>query len=1561
MKVDAPAELASVHLYRAAWARRAGIVGVLVAIYAYTFQLARESSGGPYRAALREGCALDAKRHEQLGLTQDNIANSATATRLDWSDSVPARRSAGDEDRGDVEDSWAPGPSEHQEKGEMDEQMDELFKWLDDAEDDKDKPKAVPAERPRTPQRPRQARSGSRKRKRKSRAVQADDILVPRSVPLPWLPSVGALSLLYLAACLTAALCWLCAASPRARAALLYAPAERLGVATHALVLPHPDSGRAALARIRIAGEPGRRIFVFQQRRYQCVLPEVNSPRICVQAVMPETTAPLGHYVSSPPLKESAVPALRQLYGENQLRIPVPGSIRVWWQLMQQPITILQLLSIVLWLVDDYWMSSFFCLVMIMALEGVTMGQLHRNVGHLSHMGIETARVQAYRDHKWESRDTTELLPGDLISLSFLRPCYTPSPQPIPGLEPHLPPKAPTGRKGKQKDPAKNAKDADKDLEPQLPWEASDLVPCDCLLLRGSALVNESAVSGDGVPVAKEPVGRDTDLSSTLSLDGRHRGSVLFSGTCVIDVKQGDTGGPSAVPPTPDGGCLCRVLRTGYASSQGTQMQLLEFAPGGFSQEAWDTTLVLAALLGVAAICAGYTYYAGMRGGQRTAHEMLVKAALVLAGVVPKQVPFWVGVTVNQGLVQLMRCGVFCTQPSRMSLAGMVRSCYFDKTGTLTADILTPAGIVNPSGPRPAPDEAEQQDQTPRPLAPCCQAAPEAAMVLAGCHSLGWAEGQGIVGDPTELGAMHCAQWHYNAQKQVARPGVWEAKKRHLEKLRRELPVLAKCPEREKVVRQEVQELSEIVDQERRKAEKDRRAIHILHRHRFCRELRRMSTLAKVEGPPNTTGASRMCALVKGAPEALQPLISEPPPPPWYEPTYKQLTQEGYRVLALAYRWWDGGDPKRSSRAEVEQRLCFAGFLALRCRLRADTPDTVVALQDAGTFVGMITGDAPLTALRTAQEAGFAADDGQPHAILERSPGGRLHWVPATGPQGQGLPLKHGRQLAARSILVVTEDLLPCLDDPEYSQFWDVAPSVRVWARMSPEGKTEVIRALRSISLRTGRGRILACGDGSGDVGALSEADVGVALMNGFGNVNTVENPTVQRDGGSEKRINAVQAFILRRGQESHMVRKELLDQCKSDITAKQQEWLAAETKRLDPDGSKGLTAQMQAYNKVAFKISQEMTKGVLEVNKVGRLYPPSLDDVQAQVEEDNVHHYLARPGDASFAAHFTSRQPSIRAVPEIIRQGRCSLAALVQQQQAMIICSVLQALTTPILQGEEVRASERQVIGTGWAMSTATVAFAFSFPVETMHRAVPVTTPLSAVVLLSAIGQVTVHAIVMHAAVICAMTRMDGDEMSGVLQFHKQLRLAGLSPGGAREGDTDPFAAFYNIWQTPFKPNLLNTITFLVEQAQMASVLLVNYRGRPWMKGLLENTVLSMCLGYALLATFFLTAQCWPGLNSQLHMVPMDDDVQTVVSILIAVSIVLPLCWDRWVIYLLAPDVSEAMWGAVRRTRLSDFLPLCRAYWRLFGTWALLWSTTPPFLWVPCAMIYFFYRQGWW
>ena len=61
---------------------------------------------------------------------------------------------------------------------------------------------------------------------------------------------------------------------------------------------------------------------------------------------------------------------------------------------------------------------------------------------------------------------------------------------------------------------------------------------------------------------------------------------------------------------------------------------------------------------------------------------------------------------------------------------------------------------------------------------------------------------------------------------------------------------------------------------------------------------------------------------------------------------------------------------------------------------------------------------------------------------------------------------------------------------------------MRVFARCSPQGKAKVIRSLQR---NDAENHVLMCGDGGNDVGALKQADVGLALLSGYGNANTTD------------------------------------------------------------------------------------------------------------------------------------------------------------------------------------------------------------------------------------------------------------------------------------------------------------------------------------------------------------------------------------------------------------------------------------------------------------------------
>ena len=119
----------------------------------------------------------------------------------------------------------------------------------------------------------------------------------------------------------------------------------------------------------------------------------------------------------------------------------------------------------------------------------------------------------------------------------------------------------------------------------------------------------------------------------------------------------------------------------------------------------------------------------------------------------------------------------------------------------------------------------------------------------------------------------------------------------------------------------------------------------------------------------------------------------------------------------------------------------------------------------------------------------------------------------------------------------------------------------------------------------------------------------------------------------------------------------------------------------------------------------------------------------------------VLRPGDASVAAPFTSKVPSVRAVVDLIRQGRCTLLSALMQQQIMMLESIIAAYTLSALSLHNARSSERQMMASSWLIMTAAVAFSYASPLDKMHPLRPLRSLFHPAIFLSILGQVRLRA----------------------------------------------------------------------------------------------------------------------------------------------------------------------------------------------------------------------------
>lgn len=157
--------------------------------------------------------------------------------------------------------------------------------------------------------------------------------------------------------------------------------------------------------------------------------------------------------------------------------------------------------------------------------------------------------------------------------------------------------------------------------------------------------------------------------------------------------------------------------------------------------------------------------------------------------------------------------------------------------------------------------------------------------------------------------------------------------------------------------------------------------------------------------------------------------------------TFGELSNQGYRVLAIAYRDIDYRD---AYSAQDESALVLAGYLAFADPLRPDTARTVAALRQDGIQLKIITGDNQLVARHICKQIGIDESGVVSGEEIERM---------------TDVALQH------------------------------VVEEATVFARVSPSQKSRIILALKHRSHVVGY-----IGDGINDAPPLHAADVGISV-----------------------------------------------------------------------------------------------------------------------------------------------------------------------------------------------------------------------------------------------------------------------------------------------------------------------------------------------------------------------------------------------------------------------------------------------------------------------------------
>lgn len=668
-----------------------------------------------------------------------------------------------------------------------------------------------------------------------------------------------------------------------------------------------------------------------------------------------------------------------------------------------------------------------------------------------------------------------------------------------------------------------------------------------------------------------------------------------------------------------------------------------------------------------------------------------------------------------------------------------------------------------------------------------------ANLVIAGCHALMYVEGK-LVGDPIETAAMRATGCAFTKGNISYR--------------------------------------------------KDRNhRVKIIHRYHFNSALKRMSTIVSLEHDKGT-----LMGMTKGAPEVIEPLLKEVPKN--YTETYKYFSQNGGRVIALAFKPLQGISHKTANqlksitRETIESELRFAGFLVFTCPMKPDTENGIHLLRDSSHRVVMITGDNILTACQVASDLKITE---KPSLISVVNSEGICEWTTLDESQRFQINGDTMGELQKKYDFCLSGEVLSKIvssvsdsSSPSSSSLWssifssssdgvkyfknrkqcyDLVRAVNVFARTTPEQKEWVL------SLMKQNYTTLMCGDGTNDVGALKQAHVGIALLN-----RDVKKPTKEGVTAGPQ-INTVVAEKLAGKNVKSIDRSDIASRIRQR-KPKKNEPLNFATALKQLKEAWGISTTPSTPTPTSSGTGAPGLSTGSEENAI--VEAPTLDELAAKFDTDQVP--LVQLGDASIASSFTTKSSSIIPVLHIIRQGRCTLVTTLQMYKILAINCLVSAYTLSVLYLDGVKLGDTQATLTGMLIATCFLFISRSRPLEKVSNKRPVSKVFCPYMIISILGQFAIHlTFIIYIVTLC--------------QANSPKKVVDL--------------------EADFEPSLLNTGVFLISCCMQISTFAINYRGHPFMEGLTDNQSLLWSLVAASSVTFVGALQISETFNYYFELYP--------------------------------------------------------------------------------------------
>ncbi|PVU93170.1 hypothetical protein BB559_003426 [Furculomyces boomerangus] len=754
--------------------------------------------------------------------------------------------------------------------------------------------------------------------------------------------------------------------------------------------------------------------------------------------------------------------------GENFVRVDVPSYARALFDEFSTFFYLYQIMCLWVWFYFSYYKMGLvqMSVIIISAIFKAFMRVTSEKRVKLLAEQQDTCLVR--RDGVWSSLSTKELVPGDVISI----------------------------KSGMQ-------------------------LTCDCAVVSGEVVVDESSLTGEAMPVRKLPLKND---SIPFSKTGSGKTYSLFAGTTVLQCASGSSA-ETLVLNSPEGSVVSSAVDSNSEKLRGTQTENSSSGTSGIRKRGKgnnrsdqtnqlgrlddsvdEETLTKAIVLATRANTnKGQMVQRIMFPSEYSfvfnEHLRIVVAILLTWGAIAFCLSIWLmghdltswfyglfvisqilspllpaSFVIGQSVAasRLRKLKIFCIDLPRIMVAGKVKIFCFDKTGTLTREGLEFSSVQSIGTFDRNTDEpgfgAIQEDVS---------KLDEISQVgLATCHAVAMI-GDTKIGNPVDVEQFRATDWEIltNDNKHEIENSAY------IDSI-----------------------ISPYLETKPGSKKGSRKVVHVVKRFEF--EHARQSMSVAVFDPETR----HVHVFIKGSFEKLKKSCNPASLPSNYDKETAKWASEGCYLLAMSHKdlgvFEDLSVFANMTREDMESNCSMIMLIMFRNKLKEDTSSALTELRKGNTRCVMITGDNALTGIYIARASSMIDSDAQVYLgdmemckelnemrLVWRDPITReeIHDIDSVlSTEADNISYneeKLGDIVARRTSsveLAVTAASFDYLIST--NQIRKYLLDIRIFSRMTPEGKVAAVR------LHMERAVTGMCGDGGNDCGALRAAHVGLAL-----------------------------------------------------------------------------------------------------------------------------------------------------------------------------------------------------------------------------------------------------------------------------------------------------------------------------------------------------------------------------------------------------------------------------------------------------------------------------------